>query len=114
MLKIKILRKAINSCGLDLVGFEVQGHAGAGEYGCDIVCAGVSGIAQAVVLGLQDIWGEQIRVKKEKGLLSVRLDPAVAVDERTAALLRTFELGALSVAGSYPQNVVTRYETLTD
>jgi uncharacterized protein YsxB (DUF464 family) len=44
----------------------VRGHAGAGEYGRDIVCAGVSALVETLALALPKTpgWRGQIRVEE--------------------------------------------------
>lgn len=41
--------------GKTLTGIESRGHSGAARRGSDIVCAAVSTLMQALVLGLEDI-----------------------------------------------------------
>ena len=43
----------------DLVSFEMTGHAGFGEYGEDIVCAGVSALAITTVNSIEKLAGYQ-------------------------------------------------------
>lgn len=111
MLKVLLLRSpdSVETKGSVLVGFEVHGHARAGKYGRDIVCAGVSAIAQASLLGLQDICGEQLTYRLEEGFMCVKLNPDMAMDQGAQAILRTFELGAISISKGYPKNVIVEY-----
>lgn len=37
------------------IGFKIEGHSGFAEPGKDIVCAGISTMAQAAILGVVDI-----------------------------------------------------------
>ena len=48
MIKISVMRQDDDK----IIGLSVEGHAGAGAYGQDIVCAAVSALAQSVILGL--------------------------------------------------------------
>ena len=48
MIKISVMRQDDDK----VIGLLVEGHAGAGAYGQDIVCAGISALAQSVILGL--------------------------------------------------------------
>ncbi len=113
MLKVKLLRRPGPGEGeAVLAGFLVLGHAGFGEHGTDIVCAGVSAIAQAALFGLQDILGDEVRSEKKEGYLEVLVNPPRALEEGPRAILRTFELGAKAVERSYPGTVEIREKGL--
>ena len=104
MLRARLLRRPVRG-GEDecvLSGFSLEGHADFGEHGTDIVCAGVSAIAQAALFGLQDILGDAVRYEKRDGYLSVEVDPARAQEEGPKAVLRTLALGLTAVGRSYP------------
>lgn len=104
MLKVKLLRKPgrTEEDRDVLFGFSVEGHAGFGEYGTDIVCAGVSAVAQTALFGLQDILGNAVRSAKKGGYLEVQVDPVRAREEGPRAILRALELGLESMQRSYP------------
>ncbi|HHW91951.1 MAG TPA: ribosomal-processing cysteine protease Prp [Firmicutes bacterium] len=86
-----------------IVAFRVEGHAGYGTYGEDIVCAAVSALTQAAVIGLEEYLGLQPAVVIEPGLLECRLKerPADLVAQ-TDAILETMVLGLGGVAAEYP------------
>mgnify|MGYP000886962030 CR=1 FL=1 len=93
-----------------LVGYTVSGHAGCGDHGKDVVCAGVSAIAQAVVLALQEILGPRVRTARSDGFLSVDVDKVDASQEGTQALMRCLELGFQSISRQYPESVSLAYQ----
>lgn len=43
--------------GNNLIGIESRGHSGFAEKGSDVVCAAVSALMQALVLGLSEVAG---------------------------------------------------------
>jgi hypothetical protein len=109
MLKVKLLRRPGPVEGERvLAGFLVEGHADFGEHGTDIVCAGVSAIAQAALFGLQEILGGDLKSEKRDGYLEVLVDPGKAGGEGPKAILRAFELGVRAVGRSYPGTVEVR------
>ena len=55
MIKISVMRQDDEK----IIGLSVEGHAGAGAYGQDIVCAAVSALAQSVILYAQQIFAGQ-------------------------------------------------------
>lgn len=62
---IKILYK-LESGHADIV---IRGHANSAQYGQDIICAGVSAIIQAAILGLESIaesYPQYVEIKEIK------------------------------------------------
>lgn len=92
-----------------LKGFTVKGHADFASYGQDIVCAGVSALSQAAVLGLKDLYGDKVSSEKRSGYLSVRLAPEVISQEGSWAILRTLEIGLSEIARCYPGYIQISY-----
>lgn len=116
MLKIQLLRKH-NECrhGLELqeqllVGFKVDGHADFADYGQDIVCAGASALAQGALIGLHDALGNEVSFVKRPGYLEVKVNPEKACEIAPQAILRTLELGLLSIARAYRGYVEVAYQ----
>ena len=81
---------------------EISGHAGAGEFGSDIVCAAASTIAYTAVGALEEICGikDGIRIEENSqedavSFVDIRipgnLDKATA--EKADIVLRTMEVG---------------------
>ena len=77
----------------------VTGHAGAGAYGHDIVCAGVSTLVQVIGISLE-------------GLARVEISPGKAVFEwedgyspQREALIDALWLGLVMIADKYPEHV---------
>ncbi|MGI6621181.1 MAG: ribosomal-processing cysteine protease Prp [Bacillota bacterium] len=93
-----------------MVGFKVLGHAGFGEHGQDIVCAGVSALAQGALLGLQDVLGNQVSYCRQPGYLEASVVPEDAAEDAPRAILRTLELGLLSIAKAYSGYVEVTYQ----
>lgn len=107
MIEVRFLRAPL--AGTDvrslLCGFVVEGHAGFDEYGKDIICAGVSAVTQAAVLGLRDLAGDPAEYEKRSGYLAVRVRPAVAAQPGPQAILRTVELAVTSISQEHPTRV---------
>jgi uncharacterized protein YsxB (DUF464 family) len=57
----------------DFIGFEVSGHAGFARLGQDIVCAAISTIAQATIIGLTSVLGLPNIEEVNDGYLSFKL-----------------------------------------
>jgi uncharacterized protein YsxB (DUF464 family) len=93
-----------------LVGYVISGHAGFEDRGKDVVCAGVSAISQAVLLGLQEVLGDRVKATRRQGFLSVDIDKDDAGKEGTEAAMRCLELGLQSIAKQYPEFVSVEYQ----
>jgi uncharacterized protein YsxB (DUF464 family) len=102
MIEVRFLRAPSNDL---LIGFVVEGHAGFDEYGRDIVCAAVSAITQAAVLGLREILGDVIFYEKRAGYLAVKTALPSAKDPGVKAILRTVELAIMSISKDHPEMV---------
>src|SRR5690554_5467180 len=80
------------------IGFVVEGHAGSGEYGKDIVCAAVSAVAQAALLGIMDLSEDEVSYEKRPGFMAVTVDLKIARRQDVSAILRTFELAVRAIS----------------
>ena len=89
MIKIKVFR---NSDGF-ITGYDVSGHHG--EYGSDIVCAGISSLTQTALKGIGQHLKREVDFHVASGDLHVMLkrDP----DELTEAILETMLIGLYDV-----------------
>lgn len=88
-------------------GFEIRGHAGYGPQGQDIVCAGVSMVAQTAIIGLIRHLNDRPLVKKSHGYLKCFLPEGLAdADmEKAQIILTTLEEGLVALENSYPEYV---------
>lgn len=100
MVTVKIYRDRDNR----ITKFQVSGHAGFDREGRDIVCAGVSMVAQTAVVGLINHLHQQPRFDKEKGRLECELPSGLKVEEQEKAqvILTTMEAGIMALEASYP------------
>lgn len=84
--------------------FRVTGHAGYADRGQDVVCAAVSVLSQATVLGLEHVVGLRPDVRVKPGFLSCSLPEELGTDEsrRAQDILETMVLGLKNLAASHP------------
>ena len=99
MIKVKVYLNQQNR----IVTCEVTGHAGVGAKGYDIVCAGVSALTQAALLGLMKHLKVQVAHEVKDGFLSFRLQEEA--NELTEAILQTMTIGLSEIAKAYKENV---------
>jgi hypothetical protein len=82
-----------------------QGHALAGDYGEDVVCAAVSAIVQAARLGLEAYANLALEVSQESGDFRMRWPEANRDDEAVRAIVTTAELSIGQIARQFPDHV---------
>ena len=99
MIKVLISR---NSDG-KISGFKVSGHSGTAERGFDIVCAGVSSLAQTALLGIGEYLHRKVDYSVASGKLEMRLESAP--DDLTEAILQTMLLGMNEIEKVSPKAV---------
>lgn len=105
MINVKVITKQDN-----YIGYRVEGHAEYDEYGQDIVCAAVSTISQAILLGLHTL---NISIGKGTGdgILEVN---AYAKDkenqDKVNLLINTLYMTIRDISSQYPLNVQIKME----
>jgi hypothetical protein len=82
-----------------------SGHADAGQYGEDIVCAAVSGILQAARLGLETYAKIDAGAQQSSGELKIRIPESARDDAAVKAIAATAELAVGQIARQYPAHV---------
>ena len=100
MTKISIVRNQ----QLRIIEFSVQGHSNYANYGEDIVCAGISALTQATLLGLLEHLKMVVAHEVKPGFLKVTLTESL-LDERSDAILETMVLGLKQIAQTYKKHV---------
>ena len=92
-----------------IIGLVARGHARLAESGQDIVCAAVSALLQAAVVGLAERLKLAVSWQAEKGSMRMQLPELEALEPevRFAAgvVLDTVVLSLQAIAQDWPQNV---------
>ena len=84
------------------VGFKIFGHVGLGTKGKDIVCAAVSAVAQATLIGLEEVLGEEIEYKIEDGLIKCDIKSDGDCAQKMIEMLYKT---TLQLSKQYPKNL---------
>lgn len=104
-----MIRMFVDLRGKQVARVLIQGHGG-GVTGSDLVCAGVSAVAQTALQGLLHYAGGTIRWRRKKGELSieVRHECGDAFEDKSPqqVILRTLVMGVRSIASEHPDRVV--------
>ena len=99
MIKIKIFRNSLGKIN----GFKVTGHANTAPHGQDIVCAGVSVLAQTAILGVAKHLQREITYDVKEGNLELNL--LSDSDELTDAIFETMLLGLVEIEKINSKNI---------
>ena len=93
------------------VGFELTGHADQGAYGEDIVCAGISAIAETALLGITDVLKLDAAWTREEGDLRCELSRETAGEDlaKAAIVFNTMIAGLTSLQQAYPKSLKFSY-----
>jgi uncharacterized protein len=100
MIQIDVFRIADGK----ISGYQVHGHSGTAPRGRDIVCAGISALAQTALLGIGEHLHRPVDFQiKPSGDLRMKLrgEP----DDLTQAILETMRLGFVEIARANPNAV---------
>ncbi|NLW22227.1 MAG: ribosomal-processing cysteine protease Prp [Tissierellia bacterium] len=95
--------------------YSIKGHAGHDVKGQDIVCAGVSVLAQTALISLVKICGikeDEVHyiIDEDEGILDVTLpDLDMDIRNKTEIVLKTLEIGIISIVENYPEYVTLIY-----
>jgi uncharacterized protein YsxB (DUF464 family) len=93
-------------------GISAHGHVDFAEHGQDIVCAAVSGILQAVRLGLEHYAGGALTAFQQSGEFDVTLDDGGRDLESIQAIITTAQLAVTQVARRFPEHVSMALEKI--
>ena len=91
-------------------GFTVEGHAGYGERGSDIVCASVTTVAMTTVNGLTDVVNISLMPEVREGYLACHLPEKLSEKQRREAdvLLESMVLTLQNLVSQYGDYVCLR------
>lgn len=99
----------------EIVSFSMDGHANFGDYGTDIVCAGVSAVTVGTVNAIEKLCGisAQDHCKSESGLLTYELPKGLdhQVSEKAQLLLEGMVVSLQSIVQSYGKYVKIKEKT---
>lgn len=89
----------------------ISGHAGYAPIGQDIVCAGVSTLAQNFLLSIENLTDDVVNSVATKGKLEIKYRN---LSDKGKLLVDSFFVGVQMIANEYPKYVtVTNFHGLT-
>jgi len=93
----------------NIVKVKVFGHSGYAEAGSDIVCASISSLAEALIVGIIEVLkiDAKSNIDEKEASLEISLPEDLSeMDlEKTQILFKTFEVSVKGVAKEYPKYI---------
>ena len=83
-------------------GITIDGHAGYAEAGKDIVCAGVSALAQTLIKSIEDLTSSTIQYDIDPGRVDIKFKD---LSEEGKLLVDSFFLGICLIADEFPDYI---------
>ncbi len=80
----------------------IKGHAHYAEPGKDIVCAGVSTLAQNLIASIEELTEDQIKYVIQPGTVDIKHG---TLSEEAQLLVKSFFIGFKLIADEYPNHV---------
>ena len=80
----------------------VSGHANYAEPGKDIVCAGVSTLAQSLIRSIESLTSDEIECEITPGWIDLRYKD---LSDASKVLIDSFFIGITMIADEYPEYV---------
>ena len=83
-------------------GITVKGHANYAVSGSDIVCAGVTALAQTLIKSIKDLTDDKIEYEISPGRVDIKYGN---LSEKSRALVDSFFIGICMIADEFPEYV---------
>lgn len=83
-------------------GITVKGHANYAVSGSDIVCAGVTALAQTLIKSIKDLTDDKIEHEISPGRVDIKYGN---LSEKSKTLVDSFFIGICMIAEEFPEYV---------
>ena len=83
-------------------GITVKGHANYAVSGSDIVCAGVTALAQTLIKSIKDLTDDKIEYEISPGRVDIKYGNLL---EKSKTLVDSFFIGICMIAEEFPEYV---------
>lgn len=81
---------------------KISGHANYAVFGSDIVCAGVTALAQTLIKSIEDLTDDKIEYEISPGRVDIKYGN---LSEKSRALVDSFFIGICMIAEEFPEYV---------
>lgn len=108
-----MIRLILHDNGTSFLSFTVKGHSTQGQKGNDILCAGVSTLAQSIVLTMKTVLKLNIGVEKKDGYLYCGIPDSLDKQEKLGVdlLIMTMVTGIQDLKNQYPNEIEIIWES---
>ncbi len=102
MVKVKIYKN-----GDSYLGYELSGHSDFANIGEDIVCAGISTLAQTTLIAIEKLVASNLPCEVKSGYLKVTYPKNLTKEQQAKVdlLTKAMELGLLEIEKQYGKNI---------
>lgn len=83
-------------------GITVKGHANYAVSGSDIVCAGITALAQTLIKSIKDLTDDKIEYEISPGRVDIKYGN---LSEKSKTLVDSFFIGICMIADEFPEYV---------
>lgn len=83
-------------------GITVKGHANYAVSGSDIVCAGITALAQTLIKSIKDLTDDKIEYEISPGRVDIKYGN---LSEKSKTLVDSFFIGTCMIAEEFPEYV---------
>jgi uncharacterized protein YsxB (DUF464 family) len=95
----------VSRCCGEIISIESKGHSGYAQHGKDIVCAAVSALMQALLVGIQEICGKHLECSLIESNGFFKLFWSADIIPEIKLLSETIALSLRRIADAYPKNL---------
>ena len=81
---------------------KISGHANYAVSGSDIVCAGVTALAQTLIKSIEDLTDDKIEYEISPGRVDIKYGN---LSEKSRALVDSFFIGICMIADEFPEYI---------
>ena len=81
---------------------KISGHANCAVFGSDIVCAGVTALAQTLIKSIEDLTDDKIEYEISPGRVDIKHRD---LSEKSRTLVDSFFIGSCMIAEEFPEYV---------
>jgi uncharacterized protein YsxB (DUF464 family) len=89
----------------EIISIESSGHSGYAQHGKDIVCAAVSALMQALLVGIQEVGGMQSECNLIENDSFFKLEWNADIIAEIKLLSETIAISLKRIADAYPRNL---------
>ncbi len=108
MIRAQIFETVMPNQTRKITRFLIEGHAGSGEYGKDIVCSAVSALSINFVNSVEALCGTTLSYQASEGLMDVE----VSDDEKTQWLAHSLRVGLMGIAEEHSKYLRVKEQLL--